>query len=82
MARVNQYCVKGYKSIEYTKRSGGDVKGYEISLQAIEPDDNVVGEQMESVFLNCKYSTFQPELGLCVRKVYNQWGKIEDLLEI
>lgn len=83
MSRVNQYYVRGFKKVEYIKRSTGDqVTGIEVYLQAIEPDEGVTGEQLESVYLSSKYSTFAPELGLCVRKVFNQWGKVEDLIEI
>ena len=82
MAKVNQYYVRGYKSVEYTKRSGEQVKGVEVYLQAVEPDDNVAGDQLEAVYLSSKFATFIPVLDVCVRKVYNQWGKVEDLIEI
>ena len=83
MARVNQYYVRGFKNVEYTKRSNGEkVTGVEVYLQAIEPDEGVFGDQLEAIYISSKYSTVAPEIGMCVRKVFNQWGKVEDLIEI
>lgn len=83
MARVNQYIVRGFKKIEYIKRTTGDmVSGTEVYLEAVTPDDDVTGVQLEAVYLNSKYATLNPALDIYVRKVYNQYGKVEDLIEV
>lgn len=83
MAQINQYVVRGYKRIEYVKRSTGQqVNGFEVYLETVQPDETVFGDQLEAVYLSGKYSQFVPALGVCVRKVYNQYGRVEDLIEI
>lgn len=80
MAKINRYFIKGFKPIGYVKRSTGEiVSGCEIYLQAEHPDEKVVGDQLEAVYLNDKYSDFTPDIGMYVKKVYNQWGRVEDL---
>lgn len=83
MARVNQYIVRGFKKIEYTKRSTGDlVSGTEVYIEAVTPDEDVTGVQLEAVYLSKKFATFNPALDVCVRKVFNQYGRVEDLIEV
>lgn len=82
MARVNKYIVIGYKRIDYKKGNGKEVHGCEIYLQAHEPDEGVEGVQAEAVYLSDNYSTLAPEVGQIVRKVFNQWGRVEDLVFI
>lgn len=78
MARV--FIVIGHKRIDYKKGNGKEVHGCEVYLQAHDPDEGVEGVQAEAVYLSDNYSTFAPEIGLIVRKSYNQWGRVEDLM--
>lgn len=82
MARKNEYIVVGFKKIDYTKSSGKEVHGCEVFLQPVEKDEGVQGVQCEAIYLSDTYATFKPELNVCVRKLYNQWGKVEDLAVI
>ena len=80
MARVNKYIVIGHKRVDYKKKSGDEVHGCEVYLQAFEPDEGVNGTQAEAIYLSDRYATFTPEVGLIVKKTFNQWGGVEDLL--
>lgn len=84
MARINQYVVVGYKKIDYTKDSGKEVHGCEVYLEPITKDDGIVGTQCEAVYLSDSKSSFNPVTGYqqTVKKVFNQWGKVEDLVVI
>lgn len=86
MATKNQYLVVGFKKIDYVKQKGAnagqEVHGKEVYLQAIQIDEGVVGEQVEAIYLNDKYSVYIPCVGDEVRKTYNQWGKVEDLAQL
>lgn len=79
MARVNKYIVIGYKRIDYKKSNGKEVHGCEVYLQAYQPDEGVEGVQAEAVYISDSFSTLVPEIGLIVRKSFNQWGRVEDL---
>ena len=79
MSRVNKYIVIGHKRVDYTKKSGDEVHGCEVFLQAFEPDEGVNGTQAEAIYLSDRYATFKPEVGLIVKKAFNQWGGVEDL---
>lgn len=80
MARVNRFEVIGFKRVDYTKQSGGEVHGCEVYLQAVEPDEHVEGIQAEAVYLSDKYATYKPEMGDTVRKTFNRFGGVEDLI--
>lgn len=81
MAKKNEYQVIGFKRIDYTKNSGKEVHGCEVYLSPVEPDDGVIGQQCEAIYLSDAYATFKPNPAesQVVRKIFNQWGKVEDL---
>lgn len=80
MARLNKYIVVGYKRVDYKKKSGDEVHGCEIYLQAFENDEGVEGIQTEAVYLSDRYAVFNPAVGVVVKKTFNQWGGVEDLI--
>lgn len=82
MARKNEFIVIGFKRVDYTKKSGQEVHGCEIYLTPCEQDESVTGTQAEAIYVSDRYSTYKPEVNNVVRKLYNQWGGVEDLAVI
>ena len=75
------YEIVGYRPVDYTKSDGSRVVGAEVSLRLCEPLPGQVGVPDESVWLPSR-ATCKPELGLLIRKTYNRWGKVEDLIPV
>ena len=74
------YEVVGFRFVEYTSQSDGQKRtGYDVCLRRCEDLPGQVGVPDESVWLGSRAS-FKPELGVMVRKSYNRWGKVEDLI--
>lgn len=82
MAKTNEFLVVGFKRVDYTKKTGGEVHGCEVYVQAVEPDDHVEGMQAEALWISDKYATYAPRVGDICRKTYNRFGNVEDLILI
>ncbi len=82
MARLNdQYEVIGFLRIDYVKKATGDrVQGYEVYLTPTQPPEGLIGVYAEKVYLSEKYAFYKPEIGDIVRKAYNRFGSVEDLI--
>ena len=80
MARMIERQVIGFRRVDYTKKTGGEVHGCEVYLQLIEPDPGTEGVQVEVCWLSDAYSSYKPALCDIVRKTYNRWGNVEDLI--
>lgn len=80
MAHTIECTVIGFRRVDYTKKTGGEVHGCEVYLQRIEADPGTVGDQVEVVWLSDAYCSYNPVLGDIVRKTYNRWGNVEDLI--
>ena len=75
------YEIVGYRPISYKRSDGTQVTGTEVSLRLCESLEGQVGVPDESVWLPSR-ATCKPDLGLLVRKSYNRWGKVEDLIPV
>lgn len=82
MARMNdQFEVVGFLRIDYVKKATGDrVQGYEVILCPVTPPEGLEGEYAEKVYISDKYACYVPQLGDVVRKAYNRFGSVEDLI--
>lgn len=76
------YEVVGFRFVEYRSQTDGKMRsGYDVCLRRCEDLPDQVGVPDESVWLGSR-ATFKPALGVLVRKSYNRWGKVEDLLSV
>ena len=76
------YEIVGYRPVSYKRTSDNtQVTGTEVSLRLCEALDGQVGVPDESVWLPGN-AACKPELGLLVRKSYNRWGKVADLIPV
>lgn len=82
MARMNDvFEVVGFRRIDYIKKSDGSrVCGYEVYLSLVEDPVGLVGVYGEKQWLSDKYAVYKPEVGHIVRKAYNRFGTVEDLI--
>lgn len=77
------YEVIGFRKVSYTRKTDNKiVQGYEVSLALCEPMDGQVGIPAESVWISIEYSDFVPDIGRIVRKSYNRFGRVQDLIPV
>lgn len=77
------YEVIGYRKVTYTRKSDNKVvSGYEVSLCLCEPMEGQVGMPAESVWLSIEYAAYVPDIGQVVRKTYNRFGRVQDLIPV
>ena len=77
------YEVIGFRKVSYTRKADSkQVCGYEVSLSLCEPMEGQVGEPVESVWLSLEYAAYVPQLGQIVRKTYNRFGRVQDLIPV
>lgn len=77
------YEVIGYREVKYLRKADNkEVCGYEVSLSLCEPLTGQVGDAAESVWLSRDYATYAPQLGQIVRKTYNRYGRVQDLIPV
>ena len=74
------YEVIGFREVQYVRKADNkEVCGYEVSLSLCEPLPGQVGDAAESVWLSRDYAIYAPQLGQIVRKLYNRYGRVQDL---
>lgn len=77
------YEVIGFRKVSYTRKADGKlVQGYEVSLNLCEPQEGQIGDHAESVWLSIEYAAYVPQLAQLVRKTYNRFGKVQDLIPV
>jgi hypothetical protein len=77
------YEVIGFRKVSYIRKSDNkQVSGYEVSLSLCEPMEGQVGIPAESVWLCIEYAAYVPQVGQIVRKTYNRFGRVQDLIPV
>ena len=77
------YEVIGFRKVSYTRKADNKlVQGYEVSLSLCEPMEGQEGVPAESVWLSTEYAAYVPQLGQIVRKTYNRYGRVQDLIPV
>lgn len=76
---MEKWNVAGFRNVNFKDQEGRAVKGYTLFLGRDAESPDIVGMEVQKVFISSDRVQYSPVLDECIGISYNRYGKIQDI---
>lgn len=76
---MEKWKVVGFRKVDFKDQEGRPVKGYTLFLARQSDDQNIVGLEVQKIFISSDRVPYTPVENETIGISYNRYGKIQDI---
>lgn len=76
---MEKWNVLGWKSVDFTDPQGRHVKGYSLFLERLPVSPDVIGMEVQKLFISSEYVAYEPVEGQTIGLIFNRYGKVQSI---
>ena len=76
---MEKWKVVGFRKVDFKDQEGRPVKGYTLFLARQSDDPNIVGLEVQKIFISSDRVPYTPVENEMIGLNYNRYGKIQDI---
>lgn len=79
---MEKWKVVGFRKVQFTDPQGRNVSGFSLFLARPAQNPDVVGLEVQRIFISSQYVDYTPKENQLVNILYNRYGKVASVTPI